>query len=339
MAKKKEKALADAVVAPAVAVAPAVSAPAVAADSGDLSDFLEQSTTAAPTAATKNGPEEVKLEDKKLLGKVHEFITETAKRNAALGRMGTLDADIRPSFITLWFALCRKSNQFFKTLKIDGLVNFGSPQLKIGTPNEATEPKLTAKLILQKLKEFWGTDFAKYIETENVVSLKKEATTKAGITMIQQALDRVELTDAATDTLLALVTEANKKSPTPQLAEALKELNVRKVRVIGGQTYNKMFQYNTEVGFVEEKVGDEKVVVLKRDMALNPVIETKVRECIKNGLLALNDGSITSNGDAVAAAEARIVEEEVKRLNNQSNLANAAAAGAAAGAAMAAKSA
>lgn len=337
MAKKAKKD--EAVVAAPVATAPAPVLPAASAPGSLRAAMKAANVAAAPVAAAAaGGPEDVKIEDPKLLAKINELIEESAKERAAIGRKKSLDADIRPSLVTRWFEKCRAIKSFIKTIKVNGLLNFGSPQLGFGKPNPKANPPLTADGIADGLIAFWGKDYAKYIRETFTLKVKAERTTQADMTFLQQALDRVELTDASTDAVMAVVQEALNKKKTPELEAALTELKTRKARV-QGKTFASMFDFEFGTDFVEEKVGDETVVLIKRDMALDPTFEARVREAIAKGLMTIGSGSITPNGDAVAAAEAKIVAEEVKRLNSQSNVANAAAAGAAAGAAMAQKSA
>jgi len=330
MTKKKEAlATAPAVAAPAAPAVPTINAP------GSLRAAMKAANVAAaPVAApAASGPDEVKIDDPVLLKKINELIEESAKQRAAEGRKASLDADIRPNLVTRWFERCRAVKSFIKTIKVNGLLNFGSPQLSIGKPNAKASPPLTADAIADGLIAFWGTDYGKYIKETFTLKVKAARTTQADMTFLQQALDRVELTDASTDALIAITTAAINKKKTPELKAALTELKARKVRV-QGKTFAEMFDFEFGTDFVEEKIGDEKIVLIKRDMALDPVFEARVRDAISNGLLAIGSGSITPNGDAVAAAEAKIVAEEVKRLNQNQNM--AAAAGAAAGAAMAA---
>ena len=337
MAKKKDAAPLAAAPAQPAAQAPAV--PATMAPGSMRAAMKAAAVVAAPVKETASGPEEVRLDpkntdDAETLVKINEFIEEVAKRDAALGRMETLDADIRPRLIDKWFSKIRAAKSFFKTLKINGLINFGNPSLKIGKPNASANPPTTKDTIADGLIAHWGDDYSKYHNETCTIKVKADETTPAAVTFLQQALDRVELTDASTAVLLSLAQEAYKKTKAPEMEAAIKELQTRQARV-QGQTFAKMFEFELGIGFVTDKVGDEKVEVLKREMALNPALHEKVKEAINKGLLEMNNGSITAQKKALAVAEEKLLKEEMAR---QQTVAAAAAAGAAAGA-MAAKSA
>jgi len=337
MAKKAKKE--EVIVSAPVATTPAPVLPSVNA-AGSLRAMMKAANVqAAPVASVDTGgPEDIKIEDPVLLGKINALIEEAAKQRAAEGRKKSLDADIRPSLISRWFDKCRAAKSFIKTIKVNGLLNFGSPQLSIGKPNPKSTPPLTQDGIADGLMAFFGEKYSKYIRETFTLRVKAAKTTQADMLFLQQALDRVELSDAATDILMSLAQESLNKKKTPEMEAALTELKTRKARV-QGKTFSEYFDHEFGLDFVEESIGSEQIVVVKKDMALDPVFEAQVRKGIAMGLLGIGNGSITPNGDAVAAAEARLVQDEIKRLQQNSNMANAAAAGAAAGVAMAAKSA
>lgn len=329
MGKKKE----DLPVGQAQPAAQAAPVPVAKAPGGMRAAMKAAAVTAAPEKEAKAAPEDVKVEDAKLVEKINSFIEEKAKANAAVGRMNTLDGDIRPSLIRVWFEKCRSLKQFIKTIKVNGIVNFTNPQLKVAAPNAAA--KTTKDSIADGLIVHWGDKYETYHKETCVLKVKESDTTPATIEFLKQALDRVELTDKTNDVLIALATEALKKTKAPEIEAALAELKTRKDRV-QGQTFGRMFEFEFGIGFQSEQVGDEKVEILKRDMALSADVEAKVREAIAKNLLTLNDGAMTAQKSALAAAEEKLLKEEIAR-QNQKNLSTAAAAGAAAGAALAAK--
>ena len=71
-----------------------------------------------------------------------------------------------------------------------------------------------------------------------------------------------------------------------------------------------IISYVPNLELVVVKEGSDDVVVLKRDMALDPKIEAAVRASVKEGLLTLSDGAITPQKPALAVVEEEMLKEE-----------------------------
>lgn len=105
-----------------------------------------------------------------------------------------------------------------------------------------------------------------------------------------------------------------------------------------GAEFGRIFTFEQDIGLREIGGDKDKIVVLKRDAILDPLLDASVKAAVDKGLLTENMGSITSQKSALALAEEKLVKEEAdrqQRLNANGNVAAAAAAGAAAGVAAA----
>jgi hypothetical protein len=269
-----------------------------AASAGDFDALMAKAgVTAAPVEEKSSAPDEISVsDDPALMTKINQYIEEAAKRKGAEGRMKSLDPDIRKPLIQRWLDRCRKAKSFILTLKINKVLNFGSPQLSIGEVNEKADPPLTKKMIRDGLKAHWGKDYDKYHVMVPSLFIKAE------------------------------------KLATPE--EMMKTVKLLQDKL--GADFAALFEHDSNIDFAKKKVGKDDIVVLKHDMALDPVVEAKVKEAIGKGWLKINSGSITPATTAIAAAEEKLMKEEIERQNKK-NLTTAAAAGAAAGAALAAK--
>src|SRR6266478_2484189 len=109
MAKASKKKDELAAAGPAIPAATTPAPPAVQAPGSMRAAMKAAAVSAAPVKEAAGAPEDVKIDDKDkvLLVKINDLIEETAKRNAAISRMETLDADIRPKLIKYWFEKCR----------------------------------------------------------------------------------------------------------------------------------------------------------------------------------------------------------------------------------------
>lgn len=136
--------------------------------------------------ASKSSTVTVKISDVELAKKVRRFIKESAKKKAADGKMAGLGEDIRPSFEESWTKLCREQQVFHKTICMDDIINFGSPQLKVASPNDKLGT--TQNSIKAGLKAHFADEYAKYVEDTITIFVKPEKTNAVTIKMLQDAL-------------------------------------------------------------------------------------------------------------------------------------------------------
>jgi hypothetical protein len=76
------------------------------------------------------------------------------------------------------------------------------------------------------------------------------------------------------------------------------------------EEFAQIISYVPNLDLVTVKEGSDDVVVLKRDMALDPKVEAAVRASVKEGLLTLSDGAITPQKSALAVVEEELLKEE-----------------------------
>ena len=174
-----------------MAKAKAVKAPApqstVIVPSDDLAAMMAGSGVVADEKkASKSGTVTLKISDLELLKKVRRYIKETAKEKAAKGKKEGLGEDIRPSFEDSWTKLCREQQVFHKTVCMDDMMNFGSPQLKVSSANEKL--KTTVDSIKAGLKAHFAADYAKYVEDTITIFVKPEKTNGVTIKTLQDKL-------------------------------------------------------------------------------------------------------------------------------------------------------
>jgi len=101
---------------------------------------------------------------------------------------------------------------------------------------------------------------------------------------------------------------------------------------LGLDVFQRFFpSVKVKIALKREKSEDpESTVLLNRDAALNPAVEVKVKRAVLAGYLTESKPALTPQGDAIAAAQAQLAEEERQRLQAQQGMQSAVATGIAA---------
>jgi hypothetical protein len=94
------------------------------------------------------------------------------------------------------------------------------------------------------------------------------------------------------------------------------------------EEYEKVITYIPGLDVVEEGIGQEKFVPLKRDMSVDPAIDAVVRKGVAAKLLTLSNGAVMPQKTALAVVEEELLKEE----KDKDEAAAAKAAGLSAGA-------
>jgi hypothetical protein len=194
----KKAAVAEAVAGKAKAeTPPSVSATVAAGD--DLEALLSAGgTQAVETKTASSSVAEVKLaevlpkdEAEETSKNLLKFIEQSAREKAAKGRKESLGEDIKGIVKKVFSAFCRKQKVYHKTICLNGVINFGSIQLKVAAPDK--KKGTTSATIKAGLKALFGAAYENFVEDTYVLQVRPEimenrAEAVAAVKLLQEKL-------------------------------------------------------------------------------------------------------------------------------------------------------
>ncbi len=252
---------------PIPAAKPQASSPAPAGLGGALAAMKKAGAKADVVKASKSGVETIEVDGKEfpeVAAAKKTFILEDAKMKAAESRKKSAGEVIKDWAESKWLDLCRKGNQYLRTISLSGDINFGSGRLMIGKPDK----ERSKEMIDAGLQEtFSKEEYDKYVKSTLVLTVAEEYSNAAGVELLMNKL--------------------------------------------GLDTFQRFFPtYDISIELRKDSPGDDGTVELRRDMAINPAIEAKVKVAMEKGLISLGYLTLTSQKNALAVAQEEILAEQ-----------------------------
>ena len=221
------------------------------------------------------------------------YVEADAKRKAAESRMKGPGNILREWADAKWLTMVRTGKTFFRTICLDGDMNYGSGQIKMAKPDsEKKDSKgrtISDETLVLGLKEIFGEKYDTYFEPQLEMKVAPEYANVTTITMLQDKLG---------------LEQFNRLFPSTHVITDLKR----------------------------DGIDADAVVLLKKDAAIDPVVFEQVERAVAENYVSKTNGSLTSQQKGLAAAaETMLAEEKLLQKHRESTLAVAAAVGAAAG--------
>lgn len=289
---KVESATAQAVPAPVHAEATPVASKASIVLAA-LGKMKEVGSGVAEPEKGKTSVPVVKVEDKTIQEAKKTYIEADAKRKAAESRMGGPGTILREWADAKWLDMVRTGKTFFRTLSLDGDINYGSGHIKMVKPDKKKHDSkgrtISDETLLIGLMEIFGAKYETYFEPSLVLIVAPEYSNTATIDMLKEKLGKEQF---------------HRLFPATKIVTDLKR----------------------------DGVDSDAEVLLKRDAALDPVVFEQVERAVKENYVSKTSGALTSQQQGLSAAnETLLAEEKLIQKHRDSQVASAAAAGAAAG--------
>lgn len=288
--------------------------PAAGGLMGSLAALKKAGATAEAVKPSKSGVVRIDIpEDRQdVKAALKTYIYEDAKAKAADSRKKGPGEILREFLEDSWFKQVRGGQQYIKTLSLRGDINYGAGKLVVGKPNTEIVPPLTKELIDAGLQELFKTDYPKYVKSTLVLQI-------------------AEVTKGSLEPVLSKEDWEKYVLPNiPKEAPSGTDATVPIIQMLQdklGNAFNVIFpSYDINIELRKDKPGDDGIVELKRDMALYPATQKKVEEGMAKGLLARWNGSLTSQKEALAAAQEELLALEKAVEEAKKNVANAQAA-------------